>query len=112
MGLRFLRGIVALALLAGLGLELVNNDRGADAVALHETSSVQPRAHWSITRRTFEPWASVISRGSVRMTSGSGPAWVLELSAPGDSKYQSYNAVVVVSAITGGMSAASVLASN
>jgi hypothetical protein len=112
MGLRFLGGIVALVLMAGLGLDLANNDRGADAVALHETSSAQPGAHWSITRRTFEPWASAVSRGSVRMTGGSGPAWVLELSAPGDSKFQNYNAVVVVSAITGSMSAASVLASN
>ena len=46
------------------------------------------------------------------MTGGSGPAWVLELSAPGDSKFSNYSAVVVVSVLSGSMSAASVLATS
>ena len=110
MGGRVLAGIIALVLVAGV--EFINNDRGADAVALHEVNSVQPQAHWSIIRRTFEPWASDVSRGSFRTTGGAGPAWVLELSAPSDSKWMNYSAVVVVSAVSGRVSAASVGASN
>jgi hypothetical protein len=109
---RFLAGIMASALVVGVAVEFMNNDRGADAVALHEVNSVQPHAHWSIVRRSFEPWASVVSRGTYRMTGGSGPAWVLELSAPGDSKFSNYSAVVVVSVLSGSMSAASVLATS
>jgi len=105
-------GLVALAFIAGLGIEFVNNDRGADAVALREASSAQPQAHWSIVRRTFELWASDVSRGNFRTTGGSGPAWVLELTAPGDSRGSSYRAVVVVSAISGKMSAAGVGGNN
>jgi hypothetical protein len=109
---RLLAGIMASAVVVGVAVGFINNDRGADTVALHEVNSVRPQAHWSIIRRSFEPWASVVSRGSYRMTGGSGPAWVLELSAPGDSKFNNYSAVVVVSAISGSMSAASVLASS
>ena len=112
MGRRFLGGIIAVALVAGAAVQFVSSDRGADAVALHEANSVQPQANWSIIRRSFEPWASVVSRGSFRTTGGSGPAWVLELSAPGDSRFNSYSAVVVVSAVSGRMSAAGVGAST
>jgi hypothetical protein len=100
---RLVAGIMASAVVVGVAVGFINNDRGADAVALHEVNSVRPQAHWSIIRRSFEPWASVVSRGSYRMTGGSGPAWVLELSAPGDSKFNNYSAVVVVSAISGSM---------
>lgn len=109
---RFLASIMASALVVGVAVGFMNSDRGADAVALHEVNSVQPQAHWSIVRRSFELWASVVSRGSYRMTGGSGPAWVLELSAPGDSKFNNYSAVVVVSAVSGSMSATSVLATS
>jgi hypothetical protein len=112
MGQRVLAGIIASAVVAGLAVAFINNDRGADAVALHKVNLVQPQAHWSIIRRSFEPWASVVSRGSYRLTGGSGPAWVLELSAPGDSKFNNYGALVVVSAVNGSVSAASVLATS
>jgi hypothetical protein len=112
VGQRLAAGIIALALVVGAAVEFINNDRGADGVALHEVNSVQPQAHWSIIRRSFEPWASDVSRGSFRTTGGAGPGWVLELSAPGDSEYANYSAVVVVSAVNGRMSAAGVGASN
>jgi hypothetical protein len=41
-------------------------------VALREASSAQPQAHWSIVRRTFELWASDVSRGNFRTTGGQG----------------------------------------
>jgi hypothetical protein len=106
---RLFAGIVVLALVACLGIDFIYQAQRADAVALHEANSVQPQVHWSVTQRSFEPWASVVSRGNVRLTGGSGPAWVVELSAPGDSRFDGYRSVVVVSAVTGGMSSASVL---
>ncbi len=112
MGRRCLVGIIALALIAGVAVEFINNDRGADAVALREASLLQPPAHWSVLRRSFEPWATDVTKGSVRIRGSSGPVWVLELSAPGDSSWQSYRALVVVSAVTGSMSASDVLANN
>ena len=109
---RRVAGIVVLALVAGLGIDFIYQEQRADAVALHEANSAQPQVHWSVTQRSFEPWASLVSRGTVRFTGGSGPAWVVELSAPGDSKFDGYRSVVVVNALTGGMSAASVLAGS
>jgi hypothetical protein len=112
MGKRLVAGTVVAALVIGLGIDLVATDLGADGTALRAARSAQPQAGWSITKRTFEPWADVVSRGTVRFTGGSGPAWVLQLSAPSDSQWANYSAVVVVNAVTGSVAGASVLATK
>lgn len=48
----------------------------------------------------------------MQTTGGAGPAWVIELSAPPDSKWKSYTGMVVINAVTGKMWSGDVLASN
>ena len=112
MGQRSIVGLVALALLTGLSLQLIGVDRNAGTAALTEARSFQPQGHWSVVRQSFEPWANDVRRGPYRYTGGGGPAWVIELTAPSDATWRNYTAVVVVSAVDGGVSGASVLASN
>lgn len=112
MGRGLLIGVVAVALLAWEALALINTHEKAVGTALHEAQSVQPRAHWSVMRESLEPWANDVDRGGVRLSDGTGPAWVVELSAPGDSTWTHYSAVVVINAVTGRISGASVLGSN
>lgn len=87
-------------------------DEGASAAAVHYATSAQPSARWVVTRQTLEPWASDVSRGTFRVTGGGGPAWVVELTAPGDESWHHFSAVVVISAVTGEQQAGSVVASN
>jgi hypothetical protein len=105
----FVLAVVFSALVA-LGLYVVDN--GASAVAIHYAASTQPSAGSTVTRQTFEPWSNDVSRGTFRVTGGSGPAWVVELTAPGDESWHHYSAVVVISAVTGEQEAGSVVASN
>ena len=104
--------LVALAVAIGLSLDFVASNRSADGSAMSEAAAHQPQAHWSVVRRTFDPWANDVTSGQMRFTGGAWPAWVIELTAPGDVKWKSYSAVVVVNAFSGAVSGASVSATN
>jgi hypothetical protein len=104
-------GAVA-ALIVGAGLIGATIERNADATAIHFAASYQPQAHWRVVGHTFEPWANSVARGNYRFSGGKGPAWVIELTAPSDSKWNTYNAVVVINAATGAIDAGDALASN
>ena len=110
--MRFLLALVGFALLTGSSLAVVDTHQDADATALHAAQAVQPQAHWTVLRESLQPWANDVSRRDVRFTGGAGPAWVVELVAPGDSTWANYSAVVVINAFTGKISGASVLATN
>ena len=101
-----------IALLAGASVDAVVSDQRANDIALAQARSAQPQALWQVTRKSFVPWASDIQSGAVRVTGGSGPAWVVELSAPGDSAWKHYTALVVVSAVDARVSAAQAAGSN
>jgi hypothetical protein len=105
-------GILILASFLALAVDSINVDRTADATALQYAASVQPQAHWTVVRHTFEPWANRVTRGEMQTTGGAGPAWVVELSAPPDSRWKSYSGMVVINAVIGMMWSGSVLASN
>jgi hypothetical protein len=85
---------------------------GADQKALSQAAMYQPQAHWSVARTSLEPWASNVVRGQARCSGGFGPAWVVELTAPGDSRWKNYEAMVVINALTGSVVNVDVLASN
>lgn len=104
--------LVILALVVTQAIMSINIDRTASATAIHYASSVLPNAHWKVVRQTFEPWASNVQRGSFRSTGGTGPAWVVELSAPADSAWRGYSSVVVINALTGSTQSADALAGN
>jgi hypothetical protein len=110
--MRILVATLVVGLAAALALGPVNADKTADATALNFAISRQPQAHWHVAKRTFEPWASNVVRGSYRVSGLSGPAWVVELNAPGDASWQTYQSVVVVSAATGAIMAGDVLGTN
>lgn len=95
----------------GLSLDFVATNRSADGSAISEAATYQPQAHWSIVRRTFDPWSNDVTSGQTRLTGGAWPAWVIELTAPGDSR-KGYSAVVVVNAFTGAASGVSVSATD
>ena len=101
-----------MTLLVGLTRPLGNADWSVDSVALNWARSAQPQAHWQVTRRSLEPWAKNVQRGAVRFTVRAGPAWIIELSAPAGSARKTYRAVIVVSAISGSVSGASILATD
>jgi hypothetical protein len=89
-----------------------NVERNADTTAIHFAASYQPQAHWRVVGHTFDPWANNVVRGNDRFSGGKGPTWVIELAAPSDSKWSTYNAVVVINAATGAIDAGDALASN
>ncbi len=107
-----LLGVLIVALFLALAVDSINVNRTADATALQYAHSVQPQAHWTVVRHTFEPWANRVTRGNLQTTGGAGPAWVIELSAPPDSKGKSYTGMVVINAVIGDMWSGSVLVSN
>jgi hypothetical protein len=112
VGRRLLAGSLAPLLLLGLGWQLFTVDRSASGTALRWAISYQPQARWSVVRQSLEPWASDVKRGTFRRSGGAWPAWVIELSAPSDSKFATYSAVITLNAITGQVFGASVLASG
>ena len=105
-------GALVIALLAVASVDAVVSDQRANDIALAQARSAQPQARWQVTRKSFVPWASDIQSGAMRVTGGSGPAWVVELSAPGDSTWKHYTALVVVSAVGASVSAGQASSSN
>jgi hypothetical protein len=110
--MRRVLAVLVLALFLGLVVDAINVDRTADATALQYAASVEPQAHWTVVRHTFEPWANRVTRGNLQTTGGFGPTWVIELSAPPDSRWKSYSGMVMINAIVGNMWSGNVLASN
>lgn len=107
-----LAAVLVVVLFAALAVNSINIDRTADATALRYAASVQPQAHWTVVRHTFEPWTNRVTKGNLQTTGGVGPAWVIELSAPPDSRWKSYTGVVVINAVIGDMWSGSLSASN
>lgn len=107
-----LLAVLVLVLFLALAVDSINVDRTADATALHYAASVQPQAHWTVVRHTFEPWTNRVTRGNLQTAGGVGPAWVIELSAPPDSKWKSYIGLVVINAVIGNMWSGSLSVSN
>src|SRR5260370_38544679 len=85
-----LLGVLIVALFLALAADSINVNRTSDATALQYAHSVQPQAHWTAVRHTFEPWWNRGTRGNLQTTGWPGPAWVIEWSAPPDSMGQSY----------------------
>ncbi len=104
--------MVLSAIVVVLALEVGMVASGVDHQALSQAAVYQPQAHWKVTDTSLEPWANDIVRGPARYSGGSGPAWVVELAAPGDDRYLHYTGLVVISAITGRVVNVNVLASN
>ena len=102
----------AVVVVVCLGIDGGVNAVRLDDLALAQVRSGQPQAHWNVTHKWFVAWSSDIETGTMRFTGGSGPAWVVELSAPADRKWRHYTAVVVIDPFFGHVSAASVAASN
>ncbi len=109
--LRVILGAVA-ALIIGALLNSAYVERHVDSTALSFAASHQPQAKWTVVGHTFDPWANSVIRGNHRFSGGIGPAWVIELTAPWDSKWTNYSSVVVVNAATGGIDAGDVLATK
>jgi hypothetical protein len=104
--------VVVSAIVVVLALEVGMVASGVDHNAVSQAAVYQPQAHWRVIDRSLEPWANDIVRGQARYSGGSGPAWVVELAAPGDSRYLRYSGMVVINAITGKVENINVLASS
>ena len=104
--------VVALALALAVTFETSRTESTAANTAVAQAMSAQPQARWFVDHQTFELWANDVARGSMRLSGGSGPAWIVELAAPADSTWSTYRAVVIVNALTGAVSGSEVVAAN
>lgn len=98
--------LVGLAVIGAAGADALATAVGRDAVAVAAATRQVP-ARWVVRSATFSPWASDVRSGGYRFRGGAGPAWVIELAAPGDRRWHRYTALVVVDAITGEVQTAS-----
>ena len=105
------RWIVVLAIavfvaITGVATDATVTAARRDSVAVAAVSREMP-AQWTIRHVAFSLWASDVRSSGFRFIGGAGPAWVIELAAPGDSRWQRYSGFVVVDAVTGDVHAAS-----
>ena len=102
--------MVVLAVL--LGIDIGINATRVDDTAFSQVRSDQPQAQWTLVKKSFVLSSSDVEYGTMRIRGGHGPAWVVELSAPGDQRWNHYIAVVEIDPFDGRVSAASVSAYN